>query len=205
MAVDTTYRRRIRDGDPRVFSHLFDAHAQEIYRYGLRLSGDRGIAEELVSLTFLEAWRLRGRVDAHGESLRPWLYGIARNVLRNLRRTARRHRAALARLPAPETTPDILEGVLELEEERDQVRRARAALGTLSEIDRQVIALCIWQELSYEETAAALQIPVGTVKSRLSRARRRLERSTLELGPLPATGPSPGPPPSTSLPMEIQP
>ncbi|MFF8004341.1 sigma factor [Streptomyces sp. NPDC007917] len=77
-----------------------------MYGHAVRLTEDRSTAEDVVSLTFLEAWRLRERLlpDAEvsgdaGDGLRAWLFGIAANVLRNPRRSARRHRAALSRLP----------------------------------------------------------------------------------------------------------
>ncbi|GAA1596808.1 hypothetical protein GCM10009678_93360 [Actinomadura kijaniata] len=65
-----------------------------VYRYAVRVTGDWATAEDIVSLTFLEAWRLRARIRPEGESLRPWLLGIATNVLRNAARSARRHEAA---------------------------------------------------------------------------------------------------------------
>ena len=169
-------RSRIRGGDSAAFAGLFDTYAAEIHRYGWRLTGDAHQAEEVLSLTFLEAWRLRATIRGGGDSLRPWLYAIALNVTRNQRRAARRHRAALRRLPAPETTPDFADDVIERDDQRDRLERARIALARLNENERELIALCVWQGLSYAEASEALQIPVGTVRSRLSRARGRLEQ-----------------------------
>ncbi|GAA0348782.1 hypothetical protein GCM10010151_43150 [Actinoallomurus spadix] len=106
-------RARVRGGDPDAFRQLFYDHVRSVYNHGFRLTGDRSTAEEIVSLTFLEAWRLRDRVDAEGEdsSLRPWLLGIATNVARNVRRAARRHDGAVARLPRQEAVPDFAEEV----------------------------------------------------------------------------------------------
>ncbi|NGO07050.1 RNA polymerase sigma factor [Streptomyces sp. HC44] len=92
--MELSLRARIRAGDPQAFAELFGAHARAVYSHAARLTGDRGIAEDVVSLTFLEAWRLREKLrpDApepeEGDGLRPWLYGIATNVLRNTRRAA---------------------------------------------------------------------------------------------------------------------
>lgn len=108
--MELSLRDRIRAGDPAAFAELFGAHARAVYGHAARLSADRGTAEDVVSLTFLEAWRLREKLRPEAEAppdadasdadgLRPWLYGIATNVLRNTRRAARRHSAALARLP----------------------------------------------------------------------------------------------------------
>lgn len=93
-------RAQVRAGDPAAFGRLFDDFARAIYNHAFRLTGDWSVSEDVVALTFLEAWRLRSKVELDGGSLRPWLYGIATNVARNTSRAARRHAAALARLPA---------------------------------------------------------------------------------------------------------
>ena len=92
MHVEMTMRRRIRAGDPDAFRELFDEYVRSVYNHAFRLTGNWSVAEDVVSLTFLEAWRLRDRVDVSVESgsLRPWLLGIATNVARNVRRAARR-------------------------------------------------------------------------------------------------------------------
>src|SRR5690348_11778551 len=101
-------RGRVLAGDPEVFRELFDEHARSVYNLAYRLTGNWSAAEDAVSLTFLEAWRLRGRVavDEDAGPLRPWLLGIATNVVRNVRRAARRHEDAMARLPRAEVAPD---------------------------------------------------------------------------------------------------
>jgi DNA-directed RNA polymerase specialized sigma24 family protein len=84
--VEPNLRARIRAGDPDAFGLIFDEYARAVYNLGLRLTANWSAAEDVVSLTFLEAWRLRTRIDPGGESLRPWLLGIAVNVCRNLAR-----------------------------------------------------------------------------------------------------------------------
>ncbi len=102
-SVGMSMRARIRAGDPDAFGELFDEHARSVYNHAFRLTGAWPVAEGVVSLTFLEAWRLRDRLAADADwSLRPWLLGIATNVARNLRRAARRYDAALARIPRRE-------------------------------------------------------------------------------------------------------
>ncbi len=167
-------RARLRDGDQAAFEQLYDESARTVYNHAFRLIGDWSAAEDVVSLTFLEAWRLRHRIDADGGSLRPWVLGIATNVARNLRRAARRHQAALARLPRGEAEPDFSEELVQRMVDAEKVAAARAAFGTLRRPEQDVIALCVWAGLDYAATAEALGIPVGTVKSRLSRARRKL-------------------------------
>jgi RNA polymerase sigma-70 factor (ECF subfamily) len=180
MGMEHSFRARIRAGDAEAFGNLFDDNVHAIYRYASRLSGEASTAEDVVAQTFLEAWRLRETVLVEGGSLQPWLYGIATNVLRNARRTVRRHRAALARLPRPEPTPDIADEPARRAGEQEELAAARTALGALRPPEREVVALCIWSGLSYVEAAEALGVPVGTVRSRLSRARTRLQELARE-------------------------
>jgi RNA polymerase sigma factor (sigma-70 family) len=170
-------RARVRAGDPEAFRGLFDEHARAIYNHGFRLTGDWSVAEDVVSLTFLEAWRLRGRVDAGAEgSLRPWLLGIATNVARNVRRAARRYEGALVRLPPQRSEPDIAEEIVSRLDDQERIARVRGALAALRAPEREVLALCVFAGLDYREAAEALDVSVGTVRSRLSRARTRLSR-----------------------------
>ncbi|HEX4724347.1 MAG TPA: RNA polymerase sigma factor [Pseudonocardiaceae bacterium] len=169
-------RARIRAGDPDSFGTLFDEHARGVYNHAFRLTGNWSTAEDVVALTFLEAWRLRGTVDPDGGSLRPWLLGIATNVARNSRRAARRHAAALDRLPKAEAVPDFAAELVGRIDDAERIRVVRQALATLRQQDREVLALCVWAELDYAAAAQALGIPVGTVRSRLARARKKLAR-----------------------------
>lgn len=177
--METNLRVRVRDGDRQAFGELFDAYARSVYNHAFRLTGDWSMAEDAVSLTFLEAWRLRRRIDPCGGSLRPWLLGIATNTVRNSRRAARRHAAAMARLPRdPEASGgvvgDFAERVVDRIDDAELLRAVRTALETLRPPEREVLALCVWAGLGYAEAAEALDVPLGTVRSRLSRARRRL-------------------------------
>jgi RNA polymerase sigma-70 factor, ECF subfamily len=169
-------RARVRAGDPDAFRELFDQHVRTVYNHAFRLVGNWSAAEDVVSLTFLEAWRLRERVDVDAGSLRPWLLGIATNVARNVRRAARRHDGALARLPRAEPVPDIADEVSGRLDDRERLAAALTGLAALRAPEREVLALCVWAGLDYSETAAALGIPIGTVRSRLSRARRKLAK-----------------------------
>jgi RNA polymerase sigma-70 factor (ECF subfamily) len=171
--VTTTLRERVRAGDPAAFAELYDSAARRVYNHAYRLLGDWSAAEDAVSLTFLEAWRCRERIDAAGGTLLPWLLGIATNVVRNTARSRRRHAAALARLPHPLPEPDFVDELAE----RERWRAVRAALETLRRPEREVVALCVYAELDYAAAAEALGIPIGTVRSRLSRARARLRQA----------------------------
>ena len=178
--MEPSLRARVRAGDPDAFGVLFDECARAVYNLAFRLTGNWSAAEEAVSLTFLEAWRLRGKVEQDGGSLRPWLLGIAVNVTRNLSRAARRHQAALSRLAPPPPVPDFADELAAQIDDAAQLRRVMAALGALRQGEREVIALCVWSGLDYAAAATALGVPVGTVRSRLSRARDRLRRLAAE-------------------------
>ena len=160
--MELSQRARVRAGDHDEFGVLFEEHARAVYNHAFRLTGNWSAAEEVVSLTFLEAWRLRGTVRPEGGSLLPWLLGIALNVARNVSRASRRQHAAM-------------------NDDAERLEKIHAALSTLRRAERDVLALCVWSGLNYAEAAEALGVPVGTVRSRLSRARRKLQR---EPGPV---------------------
>ncbi|MEU2869522.1 RNA polymerase sigma factor [Streptomyces olivoreticuli] len=172
----TSLHTRIRDGDPEPFRRLFRAHAQLVHRYAIRATGDRSTAEDVVSLTFLEAWRMRAKLPEEPERAKAWLMGIAVNVQRNTSRAARRHEKALARMPAKEAVPDIAGEVVSRIADAERLAAAKSALGKLRRSEREVVTLCVWSGLSYAEAAEALGVAVGTVRSRLFRARERLRK-----------------------------
>jgi RNA polymerase sigma factor (sigma-70 family) len=174
--VDTNLRKRIRAGDHDAFSELFDAYARSVYNHAYRLTGEWTVAEDVVSLTFLDAWRLRAKLDEEGGSLRPWLLGIATNVTRNTRRAARRHAAAVARLPRDQAVRDFADEIAGRLDDAAQLAVVRTALEKLRRTEREVLALCVWSGLDYRAAAEALGVPVGTVRSRLSRARTKLAK-----------------------------
>ncbi|MEX3101833.1 RNA polymerase subunit sigma-70 [Streptomyces sp. V2] len=174
--MDTNLRRRIRAGDHDAFGELFDACARSVYNHAYRLTGDWSTAEDIVSLTFLEAWRLRESLDGTGGPIRPWLLGIATNVARNTRRTMRRHAAALARLPPAAVVSDFADEIAGRLDDAAQLALVQEALRRLRRPEREVLALCVWSGLDYTTAARALGVPVGTVRSRLSRARKKLAK-----------------------------
>ena len=192
--MEPTLRAGVRAGDPEAFGALFDDCAAAVYNHAFRLTGDWSAAEEVVSLTFLEAWRLRAKLDPEGGSLRPWVHGICVNVARNIRRADRRHRAAMSRLVPPPALADFADEVAGRLDDAARIAEARKAIGTLNRAEREVIELCVWSGLDYAMAAEALGVPVGTVRSRLSRARKKLERLIRPADAVPALPPrEPGP------------
>jgi len=171
---DATDWALARSGEGEAFGRIFDRHYDRVFRHGFRLVERPADVEDLVALTFLEAWRRREALRLVDGSALPWLLVTATNVANNLRRTARRHRALIARLGPPEPMTDHAEHF------DDGI--ASAELRKMSIPDQRVIALCVIEGLSEREAAEVLNVPAGTVKSRLSRARRRLaDRVVAEL------------------------
>ncbi|MFE2541881.1 RNA polymerase sigma factor [Actinacidiphila glaucinigra] len=182
-------RGRIRAGDRSAFADLYEQNARAVYSHALRLTGSWSEAEDVMSETFLAAWRARETVEPEGGSLTPWLLGIATYKAHNANRGLRRKLAFLARSPEPRPVEDFAD---ETAGRIDDARRLAAVYDTLRRLrrqDREVIALCVAAGLDYQQAAEALNIPVGTVRSRLSRARNRLAR--LSAAPAPGTGVEP--------------
>src|ERR1700733_14516143 len=158
--------------DPEAFAAIFERHFDEIHRYLRRRHPQE--ADELAAEVFVVAFDARSRYRPLGASARPWLYGIASNLLSKRRRQERRALRAHARSggrrgPAEDDFADAADRA-------DAERRSRvvaAAVSRLGAEDRDTLLLYALSDLSYEEVAFALEVPVGTVRSRLARARRR--------------------------------
>lgn len=160
------------DGDGAAFGVLFERHAKSVYNFCFRRTADWALAEDLASVVFLQAWRHR-HMPLRGESALPWLLGVALNVLRDHHRSLRRFHHALRRVPLPTEVPDFADDLARRIDDEREMREVLAIVARLAVRDQDVL-FCSWSGLSYEEIAAALDLPVGTVRSRLSRAKARL-------------------------------
>ncbi|MGH9247308.1 MAG: RNA polymerase sigma factor [Acidimicrobiales bacterium] len=159
---------------PERFEAVFDEHHGRIWAYLARVGG-RECADDLAAEVFLTAFAHRDRYDPARGSVPSWLYGIATNLMRTRFRGQARAARAFTRAAAdPIATATPTEAVDDAIASRDALDRVRAAMARLSLTDREVIVLFVWERLSYEAIARVLDIEVGTVRSRLSRARRRL-------------------------------
>jgi RNA polymerase sigma factor (sigma-70 family) len=159
--------------EPEQFAALFDRHAPLIHRYAARRVG-REAADDLVADTFLAAFGKRRRYDLSHPDARPWLYGIATNLVGQHRREEiRQYRIRHVAIPDLDL-PGHAERVAADETARSMRELLNAALAGLPGGDRDVLVLIAWEQLTYDEAARALEIPVGTVRSRLNRARTRL-------------------------------
>jgi RNA polymerase sigma-70 factor (ECF subfamily) len=179
--------------DPGDFGVVHDRYADDVHRFVLRRLG-ADLADDVTAETFATALRYRARYDATRPNARPWLFGIAANLVGKHRRTEVRGLRAVARLGAdPIARTWAPDGV----EERVVASSAGPALATalakLAPGDRHVLLLVAWADLTYAEVAEALDLPVGTVRSRLHRARQAVRRSLTHdptSSPLPKEAPT---------------
>ncbi|MET9063832.1 RNA polymerase sigma factor [Streptosporangium sandarakinum] len=172
---DAELIRRSHD-DPEWFAGIFDRYVRQIHRYAARRLGTQA-ADDIAAETFLIAFRRRASYDLTQRLARPWLYGIATRLIARHRRGEERFLRALCRTgqdPLPEPMADA---VVDRVAAQEKDRVLAGALAGLSRGDRDVLLLVAWGDLSYEEVAEALGIPVGTVRSRLHRARRKTRAS----------------------------
>ena len=165
---------------PGDFAAIFDRHFDAVYAYLQRRIG-RDLAEELCAETFLVAFDNRHRYDRSRSEARPWLLGIATNLLRRHWRREVRELRAYAR-SAVDPVLDAFDGIEERLDASGERRRLVEGLAELSGPERDALLLAAWADLTYAEIAAALEVPVGTVRSRLSRARQRIGSSLGDSG-----------------------
>ena len=161
--------------EPEVFEIVFRRYADQIQRYVSRRIG-ADAADDVVAETFLLAFRQRDRYDLSRASARPWLYGIATNLIGRYRRTEVRHFHALARVGVDQVAESFTDRVDAAVSASAVNRRLAAALAALPAAYRDTLLLVAWGDLSHEEAAAALRVPAGTVRSRITRARSKLRR-----------------------------
>jgi RNA polymerase sigma-70 factor (ECF subfamily) len=167
--------------DVNAFAVLFDRHAVTIHSYLSRRVGPH-IADDLTAETFLVALEKRSGYDPARANARPWLYGIATKLLQRHRRQETRQFRALARTGLDPVSENHADAVTTRVAASTLTRGLATGLGRLSKDDRDVLLLFAWGQLAYAEIADALGIPVGTVRSRLNRARKKLRAALGDLG-----------------------
>lgn len=158
--------------EPALFAQIFERHAAAVGGYTRRRIGLDAV-DDVLSETFLVAFRKRASFRRESDSARPWLLGIATRVMHRHRRDEQREWRASASAQAP---------ALSSHEERSDARLDASAavhalgprIAALSSRERDVLLLYAWGDLGYEQIAEALNIPIGTVRSRLSRVRKKL-------------------------------
>lgn len=174
MSTDADIIRRS-VGEPAAFAELFDLHARAVAAFATRRVG-ADAAQDVLSETMLVAFRRRAVFDTSWESARPWLLGIASRIVKRHRALEaaqwRSFQASVAR------DDHVSDGQIDAASARTDaaaaVRELAPRIAALSVRDRETLLLYAWGDLTYEEVALALGVPVGTVRSRLNRVRRKL-------------------------------
>ncbi|TSD99277.1 sigma-70 family RNA polymerase sigma factor [Skermania sp. ID1734] len=163
------------DDQAELLNALYREHASALWRYTLSLIGDPGRAEDIVQETLLRAWQRPSVLDQSTQSARAWLFTVARNLAFDEHRSARARREFGTDSPPEQSTPDRSERALDSWLIAD-------ALATLSADHREVIIRGYYGGMSTQQIAAELDIPDGTVKSRMHYAIRSLRLALQEMG-----------------------
>lgn len=168
--------------DPAAFAGLYDRHASSLVAYLIRRVGPTD-GEALLGELFRVAFERRDRYQLDRADARPWLYGIAANLVMKHFRTERRCRTAMERLAIRRDTAVPFDDRIAADMAATEMwSRVAAAINTLPGRDREVLLLFAWEELSYAEIGEALDIPTGTVRSRLNRVRALLRELVIDDG-----------------------
>ncbi|SER06076.1 RNA polymerase sigma-70 factor, ECF subfamily [Lentzea xinjiangensis] len=170
---DTLLWERIAKGDHAAFTELFERHAEAVWNYAYRLTASWTQAEDLLSATFLTAWRKRGEARLVRDSALPWLYAVTANRARTEWRASRRALRLVAKL----VPPDERDHADEVAARTDAQRRLAlvvAAIATLSPSEREIAQLCLLGDVSTADAATLLGIAESSVRARVSRTRAHL-------------------------------
>lgn len=175
MSTDSEIIRRSQD-EPSAFAELFDRHARSVLAFAAYRVG-RQVADDVLSETFLVAFRRRADFDPSADSAAPWLIGIASRVIRRHRTVeAKQWRSFAASVPQHDvSTLGGLDDAMSRIDAAREVATLRARISALAPKNRETLLLYAWQGMSYDDIATALGVPVGTVRSRLNRVRRKLD------------------------------
>jgi len=175
------------ESDPERFAVLVRRHSPAVGRYVTRRIGQER-AEDVVAETFLVAFRKRASFQDQGRDCLPWLYGIATRLMHRERRNEVRQLRLLAASGIDPVTEPFTDRVEDAVAASGVRQRLAAAVAELPVNQRDALLLLVWADLSYEQIATATGAPLGTVQSRISRARRRLRRSLADLDPAVSIG-----------------
>lgn len=167
-------------GDSEAFGELFDRHHGAVYNYCFRRTASWSVAEDLVSLVFLEAWRTKKPLKL-AETVLPWFLGIATKMTKGYHRKQLRQLKLVERIKSsPDFTQfesDCSEEIADRAEDEQRMSAVLECLRDLPEKDYEIVSTYFFGQLTHAETAQALDIPIGTVKSRLSRAIAKIVRA----------------------------
>lgn len=172
---DAALWRQVLSGTTESFAVVYERYRRQVFTKAFMLTNDVSDAEDVSAIVFLEFWRRREAVRIVEGSLLPWLYKTTGFVASNTARSKRRYRLAIAGMPRPEQSPDIATTVADRVDAVEHALALRDALACLNAGERAVVEHCLVDEMPLSDAASALDLPVGTVKSRLHRARGKLQ------------------------------
>jgi RNA polymerase sigma-70 factor, ECF subfamily len=176
---DTRLWEQIAQGDHAAFTELFERHAEAVWNYAYRLTASWSQAEDLLSATFLTAWRKRGDARLVRDSALPWLYTVTANRARTEWRASRRALRLVARL-TPQDERDHADEVAARTDAQRRLAAVVAAIAKLPASEREIAQLCLLGDVSTADAAALLRITESSVRARVSRTRARLRDLTPE-------------------------
>ena len=170
---DAELLEQARRGDETAFSQLFGRHQNAIYRYAVHMCGSEA-GDDIVQETFLAVLRQRGRTDAPRTSVAGYLFGIARHLV--LQRLGSKHEPLFTDTGDEDVSQVASDALTALDDltRAETIATVRAAVQSLPPVYREVVVLCELQDLDYAAAASVVQCPIGTIRSRLSRARALL-------------------------------
>lgn len=172
------------NGDGEAFGRVFDRHRGRVFRHAYRLCGVRHDAEDVMSAAFLELWRRRDSVRLVEGSVLPWLLVTTTNLARNSKRSVFRYRRLLNSLPRTEDVSHVTGESVFLDGMESDVANA---LRTLNALDMQLVSLVVFEDYTLAAAAAVLNLTPGAAKTRMHRARQRMEKAIVREGkPVPA-------------------
>jgi RNA polymerase sigma-70 factor (ECF subfamily) len=166
--------------DHQAFTRLYERHAQTVWNYAYRLTGSWTAADDLLAQAFLAVWRRRASVRLVRDSALPWLYTVTANECRNEHRRRGRFLRIAPKLARADSTPDHAEDIAQDSATRQRLARVVAAIATLPRGEREAVEVCLVGGTSTADAAALFGISETSVRSRLSRARARLQKTTQE-------------------------
>ena len=176
---DTRLWEQIAKGDHVAFTELFERHAEAVWNYAYRLTASWSQAEDLLSATFLTAWRKRGDAQLVRDSALPWLYTVTANRARTEWRASRRALRLVTRL-TPQDERDHADDVAARTDAQRRLAAVVAAIAKLPASEREIAQLCLLGDVSTADAAALLGITESSVRARVSRTRARLRDLTSE-------------------------
>jgi RNA polymerase sigma-70 factor (ECF subfamily) len=223
---DEACLRALARDSSQAFTALFERYGDAVYNCAFRRTASWSAAEDIAETVFFELWRQRHRVVACGGSVRPWLLGVAANQSRRWWRERTRRNRAVERLASREghdvgpgggghggrrshgghggLGDDLADLVAARVDDERRMAGLLAAVQQLPAPQQDVLTLWVWEGLGYDEIAVALDVRVGTVKSRLSRARERLQAIEGTAAGLRASTVEPSNPAATAMPPDAE-